>query len=58
MLTQQARMKLDAIIAEVSEAQYQLESSPSTTAELANSLTFQDEIQKRVRHTFNIKCCF
>ncbi|XP_056265579.1 dynein axonemal heavy chain 6 [Pseudoliparis swirei] len=48
MLTQQARMKLDAIIAEVSEAQYQLESSPSTTAELANSLTFQDEIQKRI----------
>uniref|UniRef100_A0A8C3AFB1 Dynein axonemal heavy chain 6 n=1 Tax=Cyclopterus lumpus TaxID=8103 RepID=A0A8C3AFB1_CYCLU len=48
MLTRQARVKLDAIIAEVFEARHKLKSSPATTAELANSLTFQDEIQKRI----------
>ncbi|XP_075946793.1 dynein axonemal heavy chain 6 [Anarhichas minor] len=48
MLTQQARVKLDAVIAEVCEVKYELESSPSTTAELANSLTFLDEIWERI----------
>ncbi|KAM6942307.1 LOW QUALITY PROTEIN: dynein axonemal heavy chain 6-like [Lycodopsis pacificus] len=48
MLTQQARVKLDAVIAEVCEVDYQLESSPSTTAELANSLTLLDGIWERI----------
>lgn len=50
MLTQLAKRNLDAVIAEASEAQFKLESSPSTTAELANALTFLDEIQERVRN--------
>nr|XP_046259789.1 dynein axonemal heavy chain 6 isoform X2 [Scatophagus argus] len=48
MLSQLAKRKLDAVIAEACEAQLKLEFSPSTTAELANSLTFLDEIQKRI----------
>ncbi|XP_068585091.1 dynein axonemal heavy chain 6-like [Cebidichthys violaceus] len=47
-LTRQARMKLDAVVAEVCEAMFELESGPSTTAELANSLTFLDEIRERL----------
>lgn len=49
MLTQLAKRKLDAVISETSEAQFKLEFTPSTTAELANFLTFLDDIQKRVR---------
>ncbi|XP_029289697.1 LOW QUALITY PROTEIN: dynein heavy chain 6, axonemal [Cottoperca gobio] len=48
MLTQQAKTKLDAVIGEACDAQYKLEYSPSTTMELANSLTFLDEIQERI----------
>ncbi|XP_037621211.1 dynein heavy chain 6, axonemal [Sebastes umbrosus] len=48
MLTRLAKTKLDALIAEACEAQYKLESSPSTTAELATSLSFLDEIQERI----------
>ncbi|XP_075319652.1 dynein axonemal heavy chain 6 [Odontesthes bonariensis] len=48
MLTQQARRKLDALLAEVCEAQFNLEFQPSTTAEMANGLTFLDEIQERI----------
>lgn len=50
MLTQLAKRKLDAVIAKACEAQFKLESSPSTTAELANFHAFLDEIQERVRH--------
>lgn len=50
MLTQLAKSKLDAVTAEACEAQFKLESSPLTTAELANFHTFLDEIQERVRH--------
>ncbi|XP_040003149.1 dynein heavy chain 6, axonemal [Xiphias gladius] len=48
ILTQLAKRKLDAIIAEACEAHFKLEFSPSTTAELANSLIFLDEIQERI----------
>ncbi|KAL7403678.1 hypothetical protein ABVT39_003711 [Epinephelus coioides] len=48
MLTQLARTKLNAVIAEACDAQFKLESSPSTTAEFANSLTFLDEIKERI----------
>ncbi|KAM7393703.1 hypothetical protein PAMP_020556 [Pampus punctatissimus] len=48
MLTQLAKRKLDAVIAETCEAQFKLEFSPSTTAELANFLIFLDEIQERI----------
>lgn len=51
MLTKLAKKKLDAAIAEACEAQFKLESIPSTTAELANFLTFLDEIKERVRQT-------
>uniref|UniRef100_A0A8C4HQX9 AAA+ ATPase domain-containing protein n=1 Tax=Dicentrarchus labrax TaxID=13489 RepID=A0A8C4HQX9_DICLA len=47
-LTQLAKRKLDAVIAEACEAEFKLASKPSTTAELANSLTFLDEIQERI----------
>ncbi|XP_059179969.1 dynein axonemal heavy chain 6 [Centropristis striata] len=48
MLAELAKRKLDAVIAEAYEAQYKLEFSPSTTAELASFLTFLDEIQERI----------
>nr|XP_029134611.1 dynein heavy chain 6, axonemal [Labrus bergylta] len=48
MLTRLFKRKLDAIIAEACEAQFKLEFKPSTTAELANFLTFLDEIQERI----------
>lgn len=54
MLTQLAKTKLDALISEACDAQYKLEFTPSTTDELANSLTFLDEIQERVRKTFHV----
>uniref|UniRef100_A0A8C4HR50 Dynein, axonemal, heavy chain 6 n=2 Tax=Dicentrarchus labrax TaxID=13489 RepID=A0A8C4HR50_DICLA len=47
-LTQMAKRKLDAVIAEACEAQFKLEFRPSTTSELADSLTFLDEIQERI----------
>ncbi|XP_023277881.1 dynein heavy chain 6, axonemal [Seriola lalandi dorsalis] len=48
ILTQLAKRKLDAMIAEACEAQFKLEFNPSTTTELANSLIFLDEIQERI----------
>ncbi|KAM9363597.1 dynein axonemal heavy chain 6 [Symphorus nematophorus] len=48
MLSELARRKLDAVIAEAWEAQFKLEFSPSTTAELANSLIFLGEIEERI----------
>ncbi|XP_038570255.1 dynein heavy chain 6, axonemal isoform X1 [Micropterus salmoides] len=48
MLTQLAKRKLDDVIAEACEAQFKLEFSPSTTSELASSLTFLDDIQERI----------
>ncbi|KAG7222919.1 hypothetical protein INR49_015972, partial [Caranx melampygus] len=48
MLTQLAKKKLDAIIDEACDAQFKLEFKPATTTELANSLIFLDEIQKRI----------
>lgn len=48
MLTQLARRKLDAVIAEACEAQLKLELSHSTTTELVNLLIFLDEVQERV----------
>lgn len=53
MLTQLAKKKLDAVIAEAADAQFRLESDPATTVELANFLTFLDEIHERVRLTFH-----
>lgn len=54
MLAQLAKRKLDPLIAETMEAQFKLESSPSTTAELAEYIIFLDQIQERVRSTFLI----
>lgn len=54
MLTQLAKKKLDAVIAEAADAQFKLESDPSTTVELANFLSFLDEIHERVRLTFHL----
>ncbi|XP_029949300.1 dynein heavy chain 6, axonemal [Salarias fasciatus] len=48
MLTQLAKKKLDAVIAEVCEAQFKLASRPSTTEEWANALMFLDEINERI----------
>lgn len=48
MLPQVAKRRVDAINAETDAAQVQLESSPSTTVELANYLIFLEKIQERV----------
>ncbi|XP_028297484.1 dynein heavy chain 6, axonemal-like, partial [Gouania willdenowi] len=48
LLAHLAKQKLDAINAEVCEAKSKLQSQPITTDELACSLIFQDEIQKRI----------
>uniref|UniRef100_A0A3P9C2G1 Dynein axonemal heavy chain 6 n=1 Tax=Maylandia zebra TaxID=106582 RepID=A0A3P9C2G1_9CICH len=48
MLTQLAKRKVDAIVTEVCEAEVKLGFSPSTTAQLADFLTFVDEIQERI----------
>ncbi|XP_056136504.1 dynein axonemal heavy chain 6 [Lampris incognitus] len=42
-----AKRKLDAIITEAQDAQLKLESTPSSTTEYIDSLTFLDEIQER-----------
>lgn len=54
MLSQLAKRKLDAIIDEACDAQFKLEFKPATTTELASSLLFLDEIQKRVRRTLHV----
>ena len=54
MLTKLAKRKLDAIISEAFDAQFKLEFSPTTTAELASSLMFLDEIQERVRLKYHV----
>lgn len=58
MLTQLAKRKLDAIIDEACDAEFKLEFEPATTTELANSLIFVDEIQKRVRQTIPVNSLF
>lgn len=58
MLTKLAKRKLDAIIAEALEAQYKIESRPSTTTELFSSLIFLDEIQERVRYKIHSNSSF
>ncbi|XP_023141924.2 dynein axonemal heavy chain 6 isoform X2 [Amphiprion ocellaris] len=47
-LTLQAKRQLDAMIAAIYEAQVKLEFCPSSTDDLATSLTFLDEIQERI----------
>lgn len=49
MLPQVAKRRVDAINAETDAAQVQLESSPSTTVELANYLIFLEKIQERIK---------
>ncbi|XP_051939159.1 dynein axonemal heavy chain 6 isoform X1 [Hippocampus zosterae] len=49
ILTQQAKRKLKAVMAEAGEAQFKLELSPTTTTELASYLTFLDEIPERMK---------
>ncbi|TKS69211.1 Dynein heavy chain 6, axonemal [Collichthys lucidus] len=59
VLRQLAKRNVDALRAEVDEALSKLQFSPSTTAELADSLAFQDEIQGRVtvlREEYNTVC--
>lgn len=51
MLIMLAKKKLDAVTAEVCEAHFKLESSPSTTAGLANFLSSLDEVREQVRRT-------
>lgn len=58
MLRQLAKRKVDAIIDEACDARFKLEFKPDTTPELANSLLFLDEIQKRVRHTPHVNSSF
>ncbi|XP_030595591.1 dynein heavy chain 6, axonemal-like isoform X2 [Archocentrus centrarchus] len=48
MLTQLAKRKVDTIMAEVSEAEVKLGLHRSTTAELADFLTFLDEIENSI----------
>ncbi|KAL4640265.1 dynein heavy chain 6, axonemal [Arapaima gigas] len=48
MLPLLAKKKMDAIIAEAQDAQFQLELVPTATIEYVKSLTFLDEIQERI----------
>ncbi|XP_030273772.1 dynein heavy chain 6, axonemal isoform X2 [Sparus aurata] len=48
MLIMLAKRKLDAVTAEVYEAHFKLESSPSTTAGLANFLSSLDEVREQM----------
>ncbi|XP_018593809.2 dynein heavy chain 6, axonemal [Scleropages formosus] len=48
MLPLLAKKKMDAIIAEAQDAQFQLELVPTATIEFVKSLTFLDEIQERI----------
>ncbi|XP_035993060.1 dynein heavy chain 6, axonemal isoform X1 [Fundulus heteroclitus] len=48
MLTQQARKKVDVLLAKVGGAKSKLKCSPSTTAEMAEQLLFLDEIEARI----------
>ncbi|XP_072318696.1 dynein axonemal heavy chain 6 [Eucyclogobius newberryi] len=48
LLTRLAKSKVDAALAETTEAQVKVEFSPSTTAELANYLIFLEQIQERI----------
>lgn len=54
MLPKLARREVDRLIAELQDAQFRLESVPSTTIEFVKSLTFLDDIQVRVSvcHSF------
>ena len=45
-----ARKEVDRLIAELQDAQFKLEVTPTTTIEFVNSLTFLDDIQVRVSH--------
>lgn len=49
ILPRLAKKKMDAIIAESQDAQFKLDFVPTGTNEYVNSLTFLEEIQKRVR---------
>ena len=51
MLPCLARKEVDRLIAELQDAQFRLESLPSTTIEFVKSLTFLDDIQVRVSHS-------
>ncbi|WAR29562.1 DYH6-like protein [Mya arenaria] len=48
MLPKLARKEVDRLIAELQDAQFRLESVPSTTIEFVKSLTFLDEVQVRI----------
>lgn len=58
MLTELARRSLDAVSADVYEAQFQLKALPSfTTSELGNYLSFLDDIRDRVKLFLFISSC-
>ena len=50
LLPVKARKEVDRLIAELQDAQFKLEVTPTTTIEFVNSLTFLDDIQVRVSH--------
>lgn len=58
MLAELARRSLDAVSADVYEAQFQLKALPSsTTSELGNYLSFLDDIRDRVKLFSFISSC-
>ena len=48
LLPKLARKEVDRLIAELQDAQFKLEFTPTTTLEFVQNLTFLDEIQVRV----------
>ncbi|XP_059155726.1 dynein axonemal heavy chain 6-like isoform X2 [Physella acuta] len=48
MLPQLARKEVDRLVAELQDAQFKLEATPTTTNEFVNSLTFLDDVQIRI----------
>lgn len=58
MLAELARRSLDAVSADVYEAQFELKALPSsTTSELGNYLSFLDDIRDRVKLFLFISFC-
>jgi len=54
LLPGKARKEVDRLNAELQDAQFKLEFVPTTTLEFVSYLTFLDEIQERVRMTYDV----
>ena len=51
LLPRLARKEADRLIAEMQDAQYKLEMTPTSTIDYVEALTFLDKVQARVRRS-------